>query len=104
MTDFETAMRNALRSLMPGVPANGCWFHFCQAVRRKAASITDFMKFLKTNRGAFVTFKKFYYLPLLPEGKIAEGFEILVNNAKDTPHPAFTTFIMYFRREWMLKV
>lgn len=36
MSDFEIGMRNALRAVVPGIKVTGCWFHFCQALRRYA--------------------------------------------------------------------
>lgn len=30
MTDYEIAMRNALRSIFPDADHRCCWFHFCQ--------------------------------------------------------------------------
>lgn len=36
MTDFESAMRNALRNIAPD-----SWFHFCQALQNKLVSIPE---------------------------------------------------------------
>lgn len=36
MSDFECASRNASRRVWPNVIVGGCYFHFCQAIRKKA--------------------------------------------------------------------
>lgn len=37
--DFEAAMRTAILSVVPAANVIGCWFHFCQCLRRKMASL-----------------------------------------------------------------
>lgn len=32
MTDYELAMRNAIRGLFPNADHRCCWFHFCQVI------------------------------------------------------------------------
>lgn len=39
MTDYEYAMRNALAIQYPQAKLRCCWFHFCQAVKKKAAKL-----------------------------------------------------------------
>ena len=39
MIDFEKASKNAIEYHFPNVKVNGCWFHFRQAINRKAVKI-----------------------------------------------------------------
>lgn len=36
LADFETALHNSIRDVFPGITTKGCFFHFTQAVWRKA--------------------------------------------------------------------
>lgn len=39
MTDYETAMRNALKRVVERLELSACWFHFTQACKRNAAKL-----------------------------------------------------------------
>lgn len=39
LTDFETAAVNAIKYHWPRVKVKGCWFHFSQAIYRKAVKV-----------------------------------------------------------------
>ena len=39
MVDFEKALQNALKQVFSDSKLQGCWFHFTQALRRKAIKI-----------------------------------------------------------------
>lgn len=52
ITDFECAMRNAIRHVVPGVKLLGCWFHYAQAIRRKVASIEELFLIVRTKEDA----------------------------------------------------
>lgn len=47
-TDYELAMRNALRELFPNVRRFACYFHFCQAVKRRAWQTPGFVTHIRT--------------------------------------------------------
>jgi len=34
VSDFETAMRNTIRIVIPECQLIGCWFHFCQVINK----------------------------------------------------------------------
>ena len=36
LTDFEVAVHNAIRQVIPGIIIKGCFFHFTQCVWKKA--------------------------------------------------------------------
>lgn len=56
-TDYEKAMRNALKKKYRKSKQTACHFHFTQAVRRKAMKLTGFMEFLQHNKNV----RKIYY-------------------------------------------
>lgn len=103
MTDYEVAFRKALRELHTDIVLNGCWFHFCQAIRRKAMTIKVLSALLRTGD---VTTKKLFFkfmaLPLLPANKIEEGFQLLKIETAEIPE--FQEFVDYFDKQWMQKV
>lgn len=102
-TDFEKALRNALKMIYPNVQLIGCWFHYAQALRRKVKKITGFAGFLKSNLAAKKLYRKFVNLPLIRSDKIWFAIELFKNEARNFGS-RFTTFINYFEDEWMKKV
>lgn len=105
-TDYEIAMRNALRQHSPDAEAIVCWFHFTQAVKRYASKIAGFVIFLRSEEtgNAMNIFRKFLCLPLLPEANISSIFELLKEEAFTINKEKFFEFISYFNRQWILKV
>lgn len=102
-TDFEKGLRNALKQQYPAAELIGCWFHFSQALLRKAKKIKGFLQFLKTSDNAKKLFRKFRNLPLIREDKIIIAFTMFQTEAKNFG-AKFTTFIKYFEEEWIKKV
>lgn len=51
-TDYERAMRNALRKLYPTAALFACYFHYCQALKRRASQTAGFVKFIQSNEKA----------------------------------------------------
>lgn len=46
-TDYELAMRKALKIFSPSSAFYACYFHFCQAVKRNAFQTDGFVKFMR---------------------------------------------------------
>lgn len=104
MTDFETAMRNALRRVYgAGIRIRGCWFHYTQAVRRRCASIADMFRSLNADKEANNLYNRFLVLPLVPENKIVEAYHLLKSEA-DQFGTLFDDFLDYFDRQWIVRV
>jgi hypothetical protein len=104
-TVYEKAMRNGLKSVYKNVLLVSCWFHYCQALRRKCSKITDFFKNTAENEAADRVFHKFLALPLLPPGKIREAFTMLklAFQCMDSNEP-YQIFLKYFENQWLKKV
>ncbi|KAJ6642696.1 hypothetical protein Bhyg_07650, partial [Pseudolycoriella hygida] len=101
-TDYERGLRNALRMHYPSAELVGCWFHFIQAIRKRASKISGFMTFLKTDSSAKKLYRKFYNIPLLKDDKINIAFELLKQEASSFG-TRFNEFIKYFHDQWILK-
>lgn len=100
--DFEKAMRAALKKVSPNIPILGCWFHFCQALRRQMASMEHLFALIKDNSDAKNIFRKFQCIALLPYDKIKDAFVYLLREAlEEKRFKEFAPFISYFKKEWM---
>lgn len=102
MSDFEKASRSAAKAVWPDIELVGCNFHFCQALRRKAASLTELSRYLNGHSAIYTSLKMFMRLSLLPLNRVEEGLAsldawLLQENLKDD----FQNFRRYFDRVWM---
>lgn len=104
MTDYETALRNGLKMVYPGVPTRGCWFHHKQAVRRYASKWSGFDAELRCDADKYRLYAKFGSLPLLPGPRIHEGFRGLKEQVDALNCPNFTKFVEYYEKQWLKKV
>lgn len=100
ITDFEKAMRNGIRSVVPGVKLLSCWFHHCQALRRKVASNFNLFSLVRQNEKARSIYRKFQCLALLPATDIKPAFDVLAYEAL-TLFPEFESFITYYEKQWI---
>lgn len=104
ISDYEKAMRTALKNLHPTMNFYACWFHFTQACKRNARKCIGFENVLKRNKQAYILFLKFLHLPLLPNYKILEAFNMLEFQATALDKNVFSPFLKYFKKQWILKV
>lgn len=104
MTDYEVAMRNALRSCFPESSFFACWFHFCQACKRHASKIPGFVLKLRANETALNIYCRLLCLPLLPAVNIEAAFRNLQTEAANCDARLFRRFIAYFESQWIQKV
>lgn len=104
MTDYEVAMRNAIKSVSKNAQLYTCWFHFCQACRRYVSGITGFLIALRSNQKLRKIFNKFLSIPLLPPQNIPEAFDIVCAEANKEDPKLFKIFIKYFQKQWLKKV
>ena len=101
-TDFEKGLRNALKKQYPAARLIGCWFHFSQALRRRAKTIKNFLIFLKSNKDARKLFRKFTFLPLLREDKIVMAFTLFKDESRIFGS-RFNDFVKYVEDQWIVK-
>lgn len=102
MTDFEVAMRNALRVVYPNVQQYSCWFHYCQAARKKCSKFPKLVKSLKSNEILKRAYYKLLALPLLPAADILACFQMVKSEFVDVPDAMM--FLKYFEKQWLEKV
>lgn len=104
MTDFECAMRNAIRTVHPDVKLLSCWFHFTQAVKKRAMQSPQLIPYLQQNEEGKEIYYKLMSLPLLPPDEIFPEFEKLKILALANHKQHFLEFIKYFEFQWLKKV
>ena len=95
MLDFEKATWNALRSTYGGLDLVGCFFHWCQAIRRKM----DQEGLAKSNISAEVRrmCRLLLALPLLPVQFIKHSFDSIISQATGP----LLTVCAYMNRQWI---
>lgn len=98
--DFEKSMRLALIKLNTGIMILGCWFHHCQCLRRKLASMPELHKLVRSNDKMKSIFRQFQCLALLPHDLIEPTFIELSKEALKLS-PLFAPFIDYYYNEWI---
>lgn len=103
ITDYEVAMRQAIKKVVPGIKQLGCWFHYAQAIRRKVASLNDLFESVRTNEKCRNVYYKVICLALLPHEKIEKAFnELALEGLQLTK--AFVPFVKYFQNQWLRRV
>lgn len=103
-TDYEIAMRNALRAINPNANMFACHFHFCQAAKKKATQTEGFIELIRKNKEAESIYYRLFCLPLLPAAFIKNAFESLQTEADALKKRPMKKFLAYFRKQWMDKV
>jgi hypothetical protein len=105
MTDYERAMRRGLYAVYPNATLNACWFHYSQAVGRKASKIPNFFKELAKDENLDRIYHKFLAFPLLPHAQTLNAFAMLklAIDCRSKTH-IFEPFIRYFSKQWLEKV
>ena len=107
ISDYELALQKAIQKVIPNAKLNGCWFHFCQAVRRNmVVKFKSLPPFLRSNTSASILYHKLLALPLLPAAQIDDIFNNIkadVNKIVDD-NGNFKKFLVYFENQWMKKV
>lgn len=90
MTDYESALRNAIRKMFPATAIHGCFFHFGQAVYRKGRAL----QLPEFSLGS-IALKMAMALPLLPANKIDEGIDLVCDLLS---HDEFSTYLKKWKR------
>lgn len=104
MTDFEAGLRKAINEIYPDAILNGCWYHFCAAVRRKLMSL-DMYELISSVPAAKSVYRMILSLPLLPKESISNGYRIIKQEAIDKNlHKEFKKIFEYFEQYWLHQV
>ncbi|XP_018798277.1 PREDICTED: uncharacterized protein LOC108974720 [Bactrocera latifrons] len=106
LTDFEVILQMAIRNKLTVGKIYGCWFHYCQAIRRNISyKWKQLASSIRNNQNASTIYHKILALPLLPATQISAAFgnikEELVNT---NMQELFTPFITYYEKQWLRKV
>lgn len=104
MSDFEIAMRRALKEVFPETKLLSCWFHFTQAAKKRAMQSPQLIPYLLRNKEAREIYVKLLSLPLLPWYDIDEEFKKLKIVALANHRNFYLDFINYYERQWIKKV
>lgn len=65
-SDYELAMRNAIKKLFPAATMYACYFHYTQAVKRRASQLREAMLEIQNDDLAKFIYQRCQCLPLLP--------------------------------------
>lgn len=106
ITDYEKGLRKAIKTEFPDSKLYGCWFHFCQAVRRRITTKhKQVARFIRQNKEASLEYHKLLTLPLLPATHILDSFQIIKRDIEDFDHHfEFAAFLEYYESQWLQKV
>lgn len=104
-SDYELAMRNAIIKLFPHAKMYACYFHYTQAVKRRASQLREVMIEIQNDELARSIYQRCQCLPLLTAQHILDAFRDLVSeSSKLQDRSAFRPFLMYMREQWLKKV
>lgn len=106
-SDYEIAMRNALKKLYPAAQMIACYFHYTQAVKRKLSQLREATDAVLNGEAgeAKSVYQRLQCLPLLPSEFILEAFKELVQEAnKLKSKDALRPFLVYMKDQWIKKV
>lgn len=106
MGDFENGLRKSIKRVFPQSIIRGCWFHFCQAVRRNVSvKYHPLAEFIRTNKSASKAFHKILCLPLLPADDIPFIYNVIKSEVIEFDTKSkFKAFLEYFENFWINQV
>ena len=100
--DYEQAVINVFKRLIPNISLHGCFFHYCQAIWRKVKELG--MVRLYTNDDYFRTLiKSFSALAFVTPQQIPDAFESLANELIENfgDDEMNNSFLEYFMKTWV---
>ncbi|KAG5666705.1 hypothetical protein PVAND_014720 [Polypedilum vanderplanki] len=102
MVDFEQAIRKALVNVWPLINVRGCYFHYSQAIRRKALNFTELSRKITRSSEHKTILNLFKQLSLLPINRVQVAYNTLLDYIQSKPLVAkdFESFIDYFNKTW----
>ncbi|XP_074106426.1 uncharacterized protein LOC141532127 isoform X2 [Cotesia typhae] len=103
MTDFESSLENAIRSVYPQAKHVGCFFHYCQALMKKFKKF-NLLQLCKEWLPGKILMRKVMALALLPHHDVIPAFDWLEANLPVDIRQIFAPFLRYFRSQWINRV
>lgn len=104
ITDFEPAMRKAIRIRYRKAIIRGCWYHYSAAIRKKMLEQKLF-GLIKWNHKARIIKVMMQGLPLLPPEEFNAGFSHVKRRAREwNLFAKFKKFFSYFEQFWIPQV
>ncbi|XP_022831335.1 uncharacterized protein LOC111359874 [Spodoptera litura] len=92
--DFEKAVMNSIQTVLPNTEIKGCYFHFCQALVKRAKQLK-----VTKNRNQLKHLALCLALPLLPEHLIDDAYLYIM---EDCPRENnITKFNDYLVKTWL---
>ena len=106
MTDFESASRKAARNVFGDVVVKGCWFHFTQAIMRRAKKI-GLEGAYRTSAFVNATIRRLFGLPFVAMDEVEAALCAVENTLVQCPDECVRQKLLelmrYFRATWMNK-
>lgn len=103
MTDYERAMRNAIRSVVsPNTELFACWFHFKQAMKKHASQMNGLLEKIRGKKEYENIYYKLQAIPLLPAEDIWSAFQIVKSEANKLDAALFKPILNYYERQWLI--
>ncbi|XP_062572688.1 uncharacterized protein LOC134234630 [Saccostrea cucullata] len=101
LADFETAVHNSIREVFPGVTTKGCFFHFTQAIWRKAQHSGLQIPY-KEDDNVKTLVRRAAVLPLVPLDCIEDvWFRALEDRDEADLTQATESFTDYVTEQWV---
>ena len=95
--DFETALWNVFRDLLPNVSLKGCLFHWTQALWRKVQELGLEPPYRTASR-TYKYIRKLMALPFLPAARILPEFQRLKDGARTA---SLEALVQYMENNWI---
>ncbi|KAI5709320.1 hypothetical protein M8J76_015268 [Diaphorina citri] len=76
MADFEPALRSVFTRLWPSIEIKGCWFHYSQALWKRAVSTHRLLPLSRRSGEAKRVYDLLNCLPLVPPHNMDEALEV----------------------------
>ncbi|XP_070503123.1 uncharacterized protein [Chironomus tepperi] len=101
--DFEMALRNGVKNVWQEIEIFGCYFHFCQALHRRASSYDYLLERIENSEKHKEFLMMIMRLGLLPIEMIDDGIAALKKFKEDDVdlQRDFLAFMHYFDKTWI---